>query len=201
MRPGEIFALKRNDVDLVDGSIRVDESLDLKRNLKAPKTESSNAKIPVTPKLKDELENWMETHPGNPDDLLFPNREGRPRNPKNVLNRMLKPAGLRAGLGKVTFQMLRRTFATHAQNKGNLKDVQAQMRHSKPDVTAGIYMQAIPEQQRQTVQAVEDTLFGSAHRPTSRSHSRRKPSTSEGRNRTDLPSLTDGRTGRRLPRA
>jgi integrase len=202
LRPSEIFALKRNDVDLVDGSVRVDESLDRKRNLKAPKTESSKATIPVAPKLKEELAKWMKAHPGNLDDLLFPNRDGRPKNRQNELNRMLKPAALRAGLGnKVTFQMLRRTFATHAQGKGNLKDVQAQMRHSKPDVTAGVYMQAIPEQQRQTVQAVEDTLFGSAQRPTIRSHSRTKPSTSAGRNRTDLPSLTEGRTGRRRPRA
>jgi integrase len=156
MRPSEIFALKRNDVG--DGFIRVDESLDQKGNAKEPKTESSKAKVSIGPRLKRELADWVETHPGNPDDLIFANRDGGPRNAKNELNRMLKPAAKRAGLGKVTFQMLRRTFATLA--RGTLKDIQTQMRHSKPDTTAAVYMQPIGADVQRMVNTFEQSIFG-----------------------------------------
>jgi hypothetical protein len=42
--------------------------------------------------LQKELKDWMRGHPGEPEDLLFPNRNGRPKNRQNELNRMLKPA-------------------------------------------------------------------------------------------------------------
>ena len=45
-------------------------------------------------------------------------------------------------------QVLRRSFSTLAQKYGTVKDIQRQMRHSKPDVTAGEYMQVIPESVR-----------------------------------------------------
>jgi integrase len=65
-----------------------------------------------------------------------------------------------AKTAKVTFQMFRRTFSTLAQKKAGLKDIQAQMRHSRPDTTAAIYMQAIPVQQKQAIQALEELIFG-----------------------------------------
>jgi integrase len=73
---------------------------------------------------------------------------------------MLKPAAERAGLGNVTFQMLRRTFSTLAQKTAGVKDIQAQMRHARPDTTAAIYMQPIPAQQAQAVHAFEELIFG-----------------------------------------
>ena len=115
LRPNEIFALRRDD--LGEGFIRIDESLDRKRNSKDPKTESSKANVFVAPKLERELGDWLQWHPGKPGDLIFQNRDGRPRNRQNELNRMLKPVAKRAGLGKVTFQMLRRTFSTLAQRQ------------------------------------------------------------------------------------
>jgi integrase len=93
LRPSEIFALKRNDV--ADGWIRVDEALDRQRHLKDPKTDSSKAKVSVPPLLLRELNDWLHIRPGDSDDLLFPNRDGRPRNRQNELNRMLKPAAKR----------------------------------------------------------------------------------------------------------
>ncbi|MGD1097337.1 MAG: tyrosine-type recombinase/integrase [Bryobacteraceae bacterium] len=92
--------------------------------------------------------------------MLFPNRDGRPKNRQNELNRMLKPAAARAGLGNVTFQMLRRTYSTLSQTTSGLKDIQAQMRHARPDTTAGIYMQTIPAQQADSVRLLEEMMFG-----------------------------------------
>jgi hypothetical protein len=41
-----------------------------------------------------------------------------------------------------------------AQTKGTVKDVQAILGHSKPDITAGVYMQPIEETVKQTQEAI-----------------------------------------------
>ena len=134
--------------------------MDRQRRSQAPKTSSSNASVALPPQLQRELNDWLHSNPGAPDDLLFPNRDGRPKNRQNELDRVLKPAAKRAGLGKVTFQMLRRTFSTQAQKIGGLKDIQAQMRHARPDTTASIYMQTLPTHQAQMISDFEDMILG-----------------------------------------
>ena len=158
LRPNEVFALRRNDVG--DGWLRIDEALDRRRQPKNPKTVSSNARVVLSPRLQKELGDWMGSRPGTPGDLLFPNRYGRAKDRQRELNRVLKPAARRAGLGKVTFQMLRRTFSTLAQTVGGVKDIQAQMRHARPDTTAAIYMQTLPAQQKLAVGIFEEMILG-----------------------------------------
>lgn len=51
-------------------------------------------------------------------------------------------------------------FSTLAQATGGVKDIQAQMRHSRPDTTASIYMQTIPAQQEQAVRLLEEMILG-----------------------------------------
>ena len=48
------------------------------------------------------------------------------------------------GIPGLTFQALRRTFATLVQDKGSVKDVQTQLRHADAATTLGVYMQSIP---------------------------------------------------------
>ena len=58
--------------------------------------------------------------------------------------------GKQAGIGKLNFQILRRTVATHAQHLGSLKDVQTILRHKKAETTSQFYIQAIDETVRET---------------------------------------------------
>jgi integrase len=67
---------------------------------------------------------------------------------------VLKPLARELGLPKLNFQVLRRTIATLAQTKGTVKDVQAILGHSKPDITASVYMQPIEETVKQTQEAI-----------------------------------------------
>jgi ABC-type transport system involved in Fe-S cluster assembly fused permease/ATPase subunit len=46
-------------------------------------------------------------------------------------------------------------MATQAQNMGSVKDIQAHLRHSRPDPTAHEYMQALPE----SVQAMVGSVY------------------------------------------
>ena len=56
----------------------------------------------------------------------------------------------------MTFQVLRRTFATWMQKYGTIKDVQRMLCHSSPNLTVGVYMQAIPDSVKQAVNDLED---------------------------------------------
>ncbi len=56
---------------------------------------------------------------------------------------------------KLNFQIMRRTMATQAQKMGSVKDIQAHLRHSRPDTTANEYMQELPE----SVQAMVGSVY------------------------------------------
>jgi len=58
------------------------------------------------------------------------------------------------GIPKLNFQVMRRTMATQAQKMGSVKDIQAHLRHSRPDTTANEYMQELPESVREMVGSV-----------------------------------------------
>jgi integrase len=177
LRPGEMFALRRNDVN--GGRLRIDESvaeaLTGPNRIVAPKTEASVSHVWLPPSIRVELAHWMEHMADKrPEAFLFASETGGPMSPKNFLNRNLKratakalarmkregreiPAGFLEG---VNFQALRRTCATRLQKHGNVKDIQAHLRHASPDVTAGVYMQEIPESVRAAVEALDRELTG-----------------------------------------
>lgn len=58
-----------------------------------------------------------------PNDLLFPIEACTPFRVGNYLKRVLKPIAKNAGITDVTFQALRRTFATRFQRYGSPKNV------------------------------------------------------------------------------
>ncbi|MGB7758504.1 MAG: hypothetical protein WBL61_01675 [Bryobacteraceae bacterium] len=69
------------------------------------------------------------------NDLLFPTEAGTPYRIGNYLKRVLKPIAAKAGIPDMTYRALRRTFATQFQRHGSPKDAQAQLRHSKLEMT------------------------------------------------------------------
>jgi hypothetical protein len=64
------------------------------------------------------------------------------------------------GLPKLTFQVIRRTIATLAKNKGHVKDIQGALRHSRVATTTDVYMQTMEEGVRSTVNSIHDELMG-----------------------------------------
>ena len=99
-----------------------------------------------------------------PNDLLFPTEVGTPYRVGNYLKRILKPIAEKAGVPDLTFQSLRRTFATHFQRYGSPKDAQAQLRHSKLEMTCW-YMKQIPEAVRAAAEKMDADLCRVAENP------------------------------------
>jgi integrase len=120
--------------------------------------------VALSPELEKDLRMWLQirrmadayhrTAPPEPNDLLFPTETGTPYRIGNYLKRILKPIAQRAGILDLTYQALRRTFATHFQRYGSPKDAQAQLRHSKLEMT-GWYMKQIPETVRAAVEKID----------------------------------------------
>jgi integrase len=146
LRPGELFALRLDDVE--PKLLRIDEAL--KETEKGAdrvgetKTSSSNAYVSIRDDLYKEITLWLgirnmgdpyhRSRTLAPNDLLFPTEAGTPY---RIGNNLKLPA-------------LRRTFATEFQRHGSPKDAQAQLRHSKLEMT-GWYMRDIPESVRSAV--------------------------------------------------
>jgi integrase len=166
LRVSEVIALKWCDIH--EAAITVDERY-CRGEWGAPKSEASNATIPVNEEVVKRIhrlkETWVEVRAGRavrrllavrssgPEDLVFQSvLKGRPMRDNNILVRHIKPAAKVMGVGWTNWQVLRRSHATWLKMAGaDVKDAQAQMRHSKASTTLNVYQQFIPESQRAVV--------------------------------------------------
>ena len=168
LRAQEMFVLRMNDIE--PSLIRIDEALKEtekgERRIGETKSATSNGYVAISCELQKEIDAWLMLR-NVPDpyhksaaasnDLLFPNEAGNPYRIGNYLKRTLKPLAQRAGIIDMTYQALRRTFATHFQCYGSPKDAQTQLRHSKLDMT-GWYMKEIPDRVRAAVERMDTDL-------------------------------------------
>jgi integrase len=149
-RPGEMFALRWDDVEV--GRVRVDESVS-QWGVKEPKTEGADAYLPMPAGVQPEMDLWRGMRRiTSPASLVFPTANGTPLSAHNYERDVIVPAAIRAGImtappkerqkgdskrakaTAVNFQAFRRTFATWMQRTGaTVKNVQGAMRHSSPD--------------------------------------------------------------------
>jgi integrase len=88
-----------------------------------------------------------------PSDLVFQSiKDGKPIRDNNILCRFIKPAAKKLGLDFVNWRSLRTSHATWLKMAGaDVKDAQAQMRHSRSSTTLDIYQQFVPESQQRAV--------------------------------------------------
>jgi integrase len=169
LRPGELFALREDDVE--PGQLRIDEAVKEPecggRRLGEAKTVGSHAYVGISHGLHEELEIWIQARrqqepyhlaaSASSSDLLFPNEKGTKFRLGSYLKRYLKPLAKSVGIPDLTYQALRRTCATHFQKHGKPRDIQAQLRHSRLEMT-GRYVKAIPDQVRRAVENMDKEL-------------------------------------------
>lgn len=166
LRVSELIGLRWHDIH--EDSITVDERY-CRGDWGAPKSEASNATIAVNSAVIARILRLKTltviVHAGTatrkckvvksdgPDDLVFQSLyRGRPMRDNNILTRHIKPAARKLGLGFVNWRCLRTSHATWLKMAGaDVKDAQAQMRHSRASTTLDIYQQFVPESQRKAV--------------------------------------------------
>jgi integrase len=172
LRVSELVGLRWNNIKFDPPQLTVDERY-CRGDWDAPKSEASNATIPVNLSvierifhLKSLTVNVCGGGPGakamrryrvvkkdGPDDLVFQSvRTGAPMRDNNILSRFIKPAARMIGLPFVNWRCLRTSHATWLKMSGaDVKDAQAQLRHSRASTTLDIYQQFVPESQRRAV--------------------------------------------------
>lgn len=95
-----------------------------------------------------------------PEDLVFASRNGTPLNERNLLRRMLKPAGEKLGIPWLGWHVFRHTHATLGEEIGMaLSDRQAQMGHGDLRMTLH-YTHSDLNRRRQAIEAMTDRLIG-----------------------------------------
>jgi integrase len=142
LRPSEAFGLSW-DAIVNDGADLAIRERVYRRQMGPPKTESSEATLPVPPRLQTMLTEHRATHPKT--HYVFESSKGTPLDKTNWLNRYLRPRAKLVAEFSVTPQVLRRTFATLAPRFGaSLKTVEAVLRHSASlNFTTGEYIQQV----------------------------------------------------------
>lgn len=158
MRPGEVFGLQWGDYD--GQNIHIMRRV-YRGKLDAPKTEASNATLPVPRLVKEALDKWKEEC-GKPwaSAFIFESKNGTPMHKDNWVRRALEPAIALDGFYKVNFQVFRRTWTTHAPSNGaGLKEMETVLRHSaSKNFTVGTYQQAMMSNVLDILNAFADTV-------------------------------------------
>ena len=176
LRISELVALRWRNVH--EDSITIDERC-CRGDWGTPKSECSNATIAVNSAVIERINSlraltvvvkagsgtrkYRVVKADGPDDLVFQSLvKGGPMRDNNILTRVIKPAARKVGLDFVNWRCLRRSHATWLKLAGaDVKDAQAQMRHSRASTTMDIYQQFVPESQRKAVDRLKG-LMGSS---------------------------------------
>jgi len=171
MRQGELLGLRWRDVDLDGRSVRVTGSLQYipGRGLRvsSPKTARSRRNVLISEvaaaalfehQRRQELER-AESTGWEDNDLVFPNRRGRPIYATNLLDRSFSQLLQRAGVPRVRFHDLRHTAATLLLGQGvHPKVVSEMLGHTNTSITLDLYSHATPTMQREVAGAFDRLL-------------------------------------------
>jgi integrase len=148
MRQGELFDLRRRDIDVEKWRVTVDSGVshvDGVTYVGPPKTEAGRRVIGIPGNVHDALTRHLEAHTGPEEDaLLFPARGGG-HMVCGSLYKVYYPAREKAGRPDLRFHDLRHTGATLAAQAGaTIADLQARLGHTTP-AAAMVYQHTAEE--------------------------------------------------------
>ena len=164
LRRSELFALKWSDVDFSNLRLDVLRSIYL-QHVGDCKTEASRKPVPLDDRVAADLWLWKETSRyRQPEDWIFasPRSQGKhPFWPDVLLQKIIRPAALRAGINKkIGWHTFRHTFSTLLIGNGeNVKVVQELMRHASSRCKLEVYSQARLLAKRQAQQRVVQMII------------------------------------------
>jgi integrase len=173
LRPGELLALKWEDVDLEAGALSVRRSVSEDEGGPVMREEtktSGGRRLELLPVAVEALKKhrfrqneerlryrglWTDL------DLVFPSTTGTIMRRNNLHRRSYKPLLKRAGLPDIRLYDLRHTFATLMfENREQLKLVSEMLGHASVKQTADTYTHVSPTMHREAAMRLNDFLSG-----------------------------------------
>lgn len=161
-RPGEVFALRRCDLDLTAGVATIARSWDWRGKVfTEPKTAAGKRAVPLGGWLVERLREHVEREGIAGDALLFATRQGNPYNPSNVRRDIWHKLVKRAGVRSLDMYSLRHTYATFARAAGQAAyNVSRVLGHSRSTLVDDVYGHGNDVAMTAVALAVEGRLFG-----------------------------------------
>ncbi len=161
LRRGELLGLKWEDIDLAQGSLRVQRQIARINGevIEAPlKTKNAYRTLPLSADAVDVLREQRKKSGSN--SYVFPSPAGGPISPDSVLH-MLHRVLKRAGLAQVRFHDLRHTFATLAlQNGVDIKTVSGMLGHYSAGFTLDTYTHVTTSAKKEAANTMGSILSG-----------------------------------------
>ena len=160
MRIGEVLALRIEDLDFERRLIHVRHSI-YAGEMDTPKSEASIASLPMPPVLATQLRTFLASKHfrQNGLGLLFANRRGRPFSANKLREKKLRPLLSSLGIPLAGFHAFRHGVATTLIDRGaSITTVGAQLRHSDPRITLGLYAHVVPQSQRDAVEGLASAI-------------------------------------------
>src|SRR5215470_1737513 len=118
LRASEIVGLQWGDLNWEDRTLLVKRSV-VHGRVGDTKTEASRFPLPLDPRLAATLmEHWRRSMHRGTTDWVFANRHGKPRWQESILQRQIKPAAMRAGIGKVGWHRFRHSNSSLLRRVG-----------------------------------------------------------------------------------
>lgn len=144
MRAGELAGLQWRNVNLINGTIFVEEIFS-RGELSSPKTKASIRLITIPPQLVDELCRAKDSVKSD-SEFVFTSRDGTPLNWSNFLRRTFRPLCNKAGIPSTfKFHALRHFFVSTLLSAGeDLTFIQAQVGHANLSETLNTYSHLMP---------------------------------------------------------
>ncbi|HET6873580.1 MAG TPA: tyrosine-type recombinase/integrase [Acidimicrobiales bacterium] len=172
LRPGELLALRRNDIDLLHHLVAVDENapeVGGKRILGPPKSEAGKRQVaipaPIMPDIEDHLDRFVAAEP---DAWVFIGPRGAPIG-ENYLSVYFRKAVARvpgAPTGLRVYDLRHHAATLTAQVPGvTTKELMARIGHSSPRA-ALIYQHATAERDRRIADAMGEAIVKASKQST-----------------------------------
>jgi len=160
MRIGEVLALRLEDLDFKQELIHVLSSV-YAGTLGTPKSEASAASLPMPPALAIRLKTFLASKHYRQNDLglLFANQRKRPFSANKLREKKLRPLLTSLRIPLAGFHAFRHGVATTLIDRGaSITTVGAQLRHSDPRITLGLYAHVVPQSQRDAIEGLANAL-------------------------------------------
>ena len=169
LRRSEMFALRWSDICFQTMQVFVTKSI-VRNHVGQCKTPASRKPVPLHPTVVTVLQEWRyQSFYRNNGDFLFPSvrlNGTQPLFPDVVLNKIIRPALLRAGIKgkKIGWHSFRHSLATNLRSMGvDIKVAQELLRHANSRITLDLYTRAVSSDKREASGKQFDMLMGTSN--------------------------------------